>query len=261
MSTYVHTLAYNTPNMVRDAVRSLTMLNKGVKYEHLLIDLEYPLDDEHWNKIPEDIEAIKDKNYYRNKVTAMEFYSHFCQMENVGVSQNWTQAAKWFGLQDTDVLICADPDERPQNEGWVKAIADVIAADPRIGWVSMMMKEQQPLIDSGQYLCEEVTIAGHRCYKMRSVFNWAQGGFNGKFINEAGGVPYPQVAKRYGWIETACMEKFAELGYYYVILSDYYVEHIASSPLAGEWKVFITSNQTIDGSQMSFEEWLEMKRG
>lgn len=261
MRTIVHTLGFNTPSMIGDTVRSLIKLNEGYDYEHILVDLGYPLMDDDWEKIPKDIRQVKAHNLLSNAETAWEYDSQFAVIPNIGVSQNWTTVAQMMDITEDDVLICADPDERPQNNGWVKAISEVIQADRSIGWCSLMMKEQEELLNSGQFYYEEHNVAGHRVYYMKSLMNWAQGGFNGRFIKKAGGVPTPTGAKRYGWIETACMDKFAEHDFKYVILADYYVTHIASSPLAGEWKQYITSNLRMDGRQISFEEWLLKTKG
>lgn len=39
---------------------------------------------------------------------------------------------------DDDVVIGFDPDENPLQEGWAHAMANVMAADPKCGWLSLM---------------------------------------------------------------------------------------------------------------------------
>lgn len=248
----VHTLAYNLTSEVRDAVDLLYKQNNSGYFTHVIVDLGFPIIEK--NDIPLNIDAAKLINARENIDTAIKYGSKFMHIQNQGVSQNWEAVRNKFNISDDDVLICADPDERPKNDGWVKAISDVINAEKKIAWCSLMMREHQSLLRN----TEERRIAGHRVYVMNSGFNWAQGGFNGKFLNQIGGVPVPKGAPIYGWIEQACTEKMQKLGYKIAILADYFVEHTECSPLYRAWKTDITSN--VKDGQIDFETWLRKKK-
>lgn len=244
----VHTLAYNLATEVREATRLLYEQNDAADFEHLIVDLGFPL--LLGDKIPEDIDKAKLFNAQANLNTAFLYNSKFCSIKNEGVSQNWNVAKKQMDLQDTDVLICADPDERPKNVGWLKAVRDVICYGPNVAWCSLMMKEHLNHLGTAK----KMTIHGHEVYILSGSLNWAQGGFSGKFLNEIGGVPVPAGAPIYGWIESACTEKMKAKGYVVAVLADYFVEHTECSPIYRAWKTDITSN--VKAGQVDFEKWL-----
>lgn len=261
MRTVVHTLGYNTPRMIREATASLYALNNMDNIEHVITDLGYPLSDKFWDILPSAKDAYINKvmNIQENAITAADHGSVLLRIPNVGVSQNWTVVSALMQLKDGDCLICADPDERPQTQGWAEALAKVLHADQTIAWASLFMEEQQVLIDNGSQKFEEKIVDGIRVWYMQTGMNWAQGGFNAKFINQCGGVPYHRAATIYGWIEDACYAPMQKYGYSYVVLPDYKVEHIASSPIAMQWKEYITSNVSDFKGQLTFDEYIKMK--
>lgn len=250
----VHTLAYNLTSEVRDAVELLYKQNNSEDFTHVIVDLGFPILTK--TEMPDNIDNAKLLNAEENKHTSAKHGSEFMAINNIGVSQNWEMVRKEFKIADNDILICADPDERPKNNGWVKAIADVISnPDVKIGWCSLMMKEHVPLMKKEN----EKIIDGHKVYIIpNGGFNWAQGGFNGKFLNQIGGVPVPDGAPIYGWIEHACTVKMNKLGYKTAILADYFVEHTECSPLYRAWKTDVTSN--VKNGQIDFESWLRKKK-
>lgn len=245
----VHTLAYNLASEVREATRLLYEQNDAADFEHLIVDLGFPL--LQGDEIPEDINKAKLFNAQANLNTALQYGSQFCSLRNEGVSQNWNVAKKQMDIRDTDVFICADPDERPKNNGWLKAIRDVISHGPNVAWCSLMMKEHLSHLGNAK----KMNIRGHEVYIMVGSLNWAQGGFSGKFLNEIGGVPVPAGAPIYGWIESACTEKMKKGGYVVAVLADYFVEHTECSPIYRAWKTDVTSN--VKQGQIDFEKWLK----
>lgn len=248
----VHTLAYNLTTEVRDATKLLYEQNDKNEFEHLIVDLGFPITN--GNEIPKDIEAAKLINARENLSTAILYGSRFMSIKNEGVSQNWNVVKKQMNPSDNDVLICADPDERPQNNGWVKAVADVIIYGDKIAWCSLIMKEHIPHLMSS----EKRVIQGHNVYILKSSLNWAQGGFSCKFLNEIGGVPVPTGAPIYGWIEDACLQKMKRNGYMVAVLADYFVEHTECSKLYRAWKTDITSN--VKNGQIDFGQWLKKQK-
>jgi len=257
MRTIVHTLAYNDRFLIAETVANTVNQNTGKPFEYMVANLGFPLLQwEQQEVTPELLAQAKLENGIINRELAAEVGAKVHTLKNLGVSPNWEQVRQIMEVGDEDVLICADPDERPEQNNWVHAIADVINEDKRIAWCSLMMREQLPLLADGRIRYTEQIIAGHRVYRMHDMMNWAQGGFSGRFLNSIGGVPAPERAPIYGWIEGAAADKF-DIRWEWCVLADFYVEHIASPPLYGEWKQWVTSHDVIvENRQMGFEAWL-----
>lgn len=250
---YVHTLCFNTPTEVVDAVEDLHR-NNDCKFNHVVVDLGFPLRD--GDKCPKDLDKSAEENSVVLQSLARKNNSHYVRTKNVGVSQNWEFVRDLFSVGDGDCLICCDPDERPQNIGWVGAIGDVLK-DDSLCWVSLMMPEHEAILSN--YRHELKTINGHRVYVMGDLINWAQGGFSGRFLREIGGVQVPNGASIYGWLEHAHYDKMLARGKTYGILADYYVEHTEASPVYREWKNAITSGKYAK-NQIDFVEWLRKEK-
>lgn len=257
---YVHTLCWNLPWEVKEATKSLYELNDRKDFIHIIVDLGFPLVAD---MVPDDIEETKQFQSQLLKGVAKSFGSVYLELENIGVSQNWTSVYDYLvrehGFTDDDNLICADPDERPEREGWVKAIGDVLQGDHKIGWACMIMPEQRKILNRTN--TEETVINDISVWKVLGSVNWAQGGFSGRFLSEEGGVPYIEEMPIYGGIEQASILVMDELGYEWRILPDYVVEHTDydkgtanASRLLRQWKNDIIFNLK---KQITFEEWLK----
>lgn len=249
--TIVHTLGFNLTSEVEQTVRSLYEQNDKKDFQHVLVDLGFPLTD--GKIIPQNIAEAKEINNKTNRRVAEHFGSQFMALKNTGVSQNWEMVRQYMSIGDNDALICADPDERPKNRGWVKAVSDVLLSGENIAWCSLMMKEHLPYMKNH----DPRMINGHKVYMINGVLNWAQGGFSGKFLNLIGGVQVPKGAPIYGWIEEACTRQLKQLNYRVAILADYFVEHTECSPLYRAWKTDITTH--VAKGQIDFETWLRKK--
>ena len=249
--TVVHTLCFNLPGEVETASNLLYRQNPAKNFEHVIVDLGFPLEKK--DVIPKDIEKVKKSNSVRLLRFAKSIGSEYSKATNIGVSQNWETVRKHKKIGDHDVLICADPDERPQHDNWVQAVTEVLLHGEKIAWCSLMYVDHIPVLKD--YPHEVKYVYGHKIYLMNSLLGWAQGGFNGAFLNEIGGVPYHPKAPVYGWIEDACYTQMKKRGWRWAIIADYGVEHTECSPLYRAWKTEITSN--VKKGQMSFEEWLK----
>jgi hypothetical protein len=251
----IHTLAFNLPSEVRIATKQLYEKNKDCEFVHIIVDLGFPL--EMGADVPVDIDQAKRNNTEQLKAIAAKYGSTYIQFKNEGVSQNWTSVMRAISLEDDDVLICADPDERPMENGWVKAVATVLRSEHKIAWCSLSMPyaRVKDSMDAGNY--NLVNIGGYETYIMKGQFNWPQGGFNGAFLNKIGGIPVPKGASIYGWLEHACFPLMAQHGYAWAIVRDYEVDHTECSPLYREWKTEVTS--MVHKGQMQFEDWLRTK--
>ena len=261
--TIVHTLGYNIPTLIDEATESLFNLNPERNFTHVIADLGYPLGQyrETWDIVPQFISINKRKNAISIIDTATLHKSDCVRIPNRGVSGNWTQIAYLYDIGRGDVLIGADPDERPMDAGWVDAMAKVMQGDSSIAIVSLALPELLALDGFFEkYFWGEREINGVRVWEGRHMCQWALIGISGNFIQAVGGVPSPEVAPLYGWIETACDAHMKKLGMKWVMLPDYRAQHIASSPLAQEWKNWMVG-PGMDIGQISFEQWLREYKG
>jgi hypothetical protein len=263
----VMTLAFNLPSEVEARTRELYERNKGFRFEHYIVDLGFPL--EYGSDIPENIEQAKAFNSILLKDTCNRHGSAYLKFPNVGVSQNYTQFIKAVELQDDDVLICCDPDEVVHTDNWVRALCSAISATSDravsiggkitpIAWCGLMMEEQRAIVEKSEkepfgVRHGNISFSG---YIIKGITSCAQWVFSGKFLNEIGGMPVPDGAPVYGWIESALYEKLGDK-WNWAILPEYIVEHTECSTLYREWKTDITSN--VKDGQPSFEDWLKTK--
>lgn len=258
---YVHTLSFNLVTETEKAVRLLYELNDKKDFKHVIVDLDFPIEED---EVPKNFSNCKKRNTNRLKKMALEYGSDYVKFENKGVSDNWTQVFDYFNVTENDILICADPDEHPKDRFWIRAIEKVIKGDPTYGWVSLVMPEHFNVLNKNNTV--EKTINKERVWDVLGVINWAQGGFNGKFLKEINGIPGLETHPIYGNIEAASLIVMKHLGYKWCILPDYIVEHTdfevnseGSSSLLREWKNFIIYNIDRFG-QISFEQYLNYKK-
>lgn len=250
----VHTLAFNLPSETEEAVRLLYEQCGGEFDRHIIADLGFPISED---KLPNSITEAKAINSEKLQALAQKYGSEYVKLPNIGVSQNWNQVIMHSQIQD-GVVICADPDERPKQKGWVKAIADVIKEHPKFAWVSLNTDAHEQLAKSGNLLHHRMKSGKHNVYSVLGHSNWAQGGFNMNFLNEIGGVPVPKGDSIYGWLEHASYQKMAGR-YGWCILEDFYVEHTECSNLYREWKNYVIFDKP--NSQISFEDYLITVKG
>lgn len=267
---YVHTLAYNLTTEVEKATKLLYEQNDD--FTHYIVDLGFPLIKD---EVPQSFANAKKYNSQELKRIAREYGSEYVKMDNVGVSQNWDAVFKMLNMDDDDILIGADPDERPLNKGWVKAMGEVLRTG--YGLTSLMMVDHIPLM--AKYKPKQVGIVNVIDGKNVNL-NWALIGMSGKFLKAMGEVPVPKGAERYGWIESVVKIGLERHGFSWCVLPDYRVRHTdyardprhffmdpdraevydpESSRLLREWKNSMVF-QIKELGQMSFEDYLTMKK-
>lgn len=258
MKNYCFTLGYNLVTEIAKTTKLLYDLNDRDTFTHLIVDLGFPL--ERGDEIPEDITGSKLRNSEALKALAAEYGSDYVKMQNIGVSQNWTQVYKHLKPEKDDILIGTDPDEHPMKKGWVKAMGDVMRTG-NYALCSLMMTDHIPLMGNIPY--REKFVAGHRVYiAPNGTLNWALIGIMGSFLDLMGEVPYPKEAPIYGWIEGSMypyMERYRQT---WCILADHLVKHTdfsngdaGSSPLLRAWKNQLVYEVKTKG-QVSFDQWL-----
>jgi hypothetical protein len=269
-TNYVQTLGYNLVDEINKSLARLYALNSRADFGHILVDLGFPL--RHGDIIPANIEETKHNNSVLLKYMASKVYSsEYVKLPNVGVSQNWTAVYKYidkkYGFANSDILIGADPDERPIHKNWVRAMRHVIDEDPTIGVVSLLMTDHLQFVNQWKQdeMFYERSIGGERVWFFRGNLNWALIGLSGTFINKIGEIPVPAHAPKYGWIEAELIKKLAQHNFQWCVLPEYQVEHTdyernspGSSKLYREWKNDVVHRINQVG-QPDFEEWLIKK--
>lgn len=252
----VHTLCWNVYSEVEMAVDDLYARNDAKDFIHVLVDLGFPL--EEGNVIPEDVEEAKERNTDKLKALAEKYGSIYLKADNIGVSQNWTTVSKFMNVNENDVLICCDPDERVKNDGWVLALAGAIRSDVKYGWMSLIMEAHLPVLNKKNVT--EFTNSGYRVWEIDGLVNWAQGALSGKLIVRMGGeIPFMPSHPVYGHLEAAVMRKMTDYNYKWGMLPDYFVEHTDDVPLLRAWKDQIIFNIKGHG-QLSLEAFLQLKK-
>lgn len=252
---YVFTLGYNLVSEIAKTTKLLYEQNDRKDFHHIIVDLGFPMVEA--GKIPDDFGVAKFNNTIALMQLSQMYGSEYLALPNIGVSQNWTAVCRHINPQDDDILIGADPDERPMNEGWMKAMSDVLLSGNN-GMVTLMCPGQPEV---ARKVSQSVKIQGHEVlFPKTRNYCWALIGITGKFFRALGEMPYPTGALRYGWIETVLYPKFHQLGFSWCALPEYLVNHTVwdGPSLLQDWKYYITSN--LKGGQLSFEDYLTMKK-
>jgi hypothetical protein len=250
----VHTLAFNLFTEVEKATQDLYEQCGGQFDKHIIADVGFPI---FFDGLPKSVSEAQETNSVLLQGLAKKFGSEYVKIDNIGVSQNWNQVIMHSQIE-SGCVICADPDERTKTKGWVKAIADVFEAQPKMAWVSLNTDAHEKLAQNGGLLHHKVKY-GHDVYSVNGCSNWAQGGFNMDFLNEIGGVPVPNGGNSiYGWLEHASYQRMAGR-WGWCILKDFYVEHTENSTLYREWKNYVVFEKPKE--QVSFADYLIKVKG
>lgn len=268
----VHSLCWNLPSEVEKTTLLIYEQNGGVQFKHYICDLGFPL--LVGDQIPDNIPKAIRINTDRLKEICRKFGSTYIRLENIGVSQNWTQIINHCQLKDEDIIIGADPDERTMDNNWINAMS-LALEQPNVGMATLMMSEQSKVLHNWQHF--DRTICGVRMVDIVGSINWAMIGFNGKFTKAMGDVPFPTTHPIYGYIEHFVREALKNTGYKALFLPDHRVLHTdyelgnseGSSRLLREWKNFIifgdihqrVNQQMIKKyGQISFGQFLELRK-
>jgi hypothetical protein len=259
---YVHTLAYNLPSQVEGATKLLYQQNDNFK--HYIVDLGYPIVKA--GVVPDNIQKSKKINSEKLKEIAAKYGSKYVKMPNKGVTRNWDAFVKYINPYDEDIIIGADPDERPLNDGWVNAMSKVTREG--YGLVTLMMPDHLDWKRQAGRMNKQsvIVVNGIKILKNFENINWGLIGISGKFFNEYGGMPLaPGI---YGWMERTVNAELKRLNHDYAILTDYLVKHTdyeygdkGTDDLLREWKNLIIF-QIKKYGQITFDEFLmRRKRG
>lgn len=254
---YVFTLGYNLVSEITKTTKLLYMQNNRNDFHHIIVDLGFPMVEQ--GNIPDDFGVAKFNNTLSLMQLAQMSGSEYLSLPNIGVSQNWTRVCKHINPKDDDVIIGADPDERPCQDGWVRAMADVLTFG-RIGLCSLINLEQVPVLP--RLNPKFAKANGHNVsFFPDGTCAWALIGISGKFFKALGSeIPVPFEGNRYGWIESATYPKFSKLGFAWCMMSDYFSLHTLweGQSIYQDWKVYVIKNR--EGGQISFEDYLTMRK-
>jgi hypothetical protein len=264
-TNYVHTLSYNLPSETEKATASLYSLNNSADFKHYIIDLGFPLVD--GGELPKNIQKAKDCNSEKLKDVCRKYGSTYIKMPNIGVSQNWQQVWKHLNMKPKDVLIGADPDERPLQKDWVYGMGEVNRLE-RIGLTSLMVEAHVPML--AKMNKREFEHNGIKYFTINEAINWGLIGMTGEWMETIKTIPYPKNALKYGWIEFEMYPMFKQHGFKWVILPEYVVSHTdyelgspGSSRILRQWKNTIVHKlpevTKAYGHQLSLEEYIELR--
>lgn len=257
---FIHTLGYNLPGEIEKTTKLIYDQNDAGHFKHLICDLGFPI--EKGDVIPDNYTLARQKNTVKLKDICAKYGSTYIRLENIGVSQNWTQVIKHCKLADDDVIIGADPDERTIDNGWAMAMAKVLRSG-KVGMVSLIMPEQIKMMSGWKYT--EYQAGDIRAIEVHGSANWALIGFKGEFLKKMGDMPYPEDHPKYGYIETFVRRELDKYGYKCLFLPDYKVYHTdwpkdeGSPKLLREWKNQII-HRVKEYGQLDFTKYLDMKK-
>ena len=234
MKTFVHTLAFNTPEMVKLAGENLRV-TAGLdsdRYTYVIVDCGYPL-------------PSKEKNTIELKRIANKLKAEYIQIKNEGVAQNWNQVIEVMGIGYDDIIVGVDPDSRADTFGWLQDMRQAFRDYEDAFYIGMNRYnfEQGTRIEKG------IPVL-HYPY----LISWSMGGFRVSAIKAIGGLG--QHNARYGYIEHYCYEKLKPMGFDFYMLADHYDLSLDSpDSLYTEWKKSSSSRNT----DLTFEEWLRSR--
>lgn len=252
---YCFTLAYNLVSETEKAVQLLYEQNDKKDFEHIIVDLGFPLEEP--NDIPEDMCKAKEKNSQALKLLAEKYGSSYMKMENEGVTKNWTKIYEHFKPDDTDMLIGIDPDERPLHKGYIKRMSEICREDETISMCSLTITVQANMMD--QFACEKKIIAGSDVYVMNGILNWALMGISGRFLNKTGGLYPTKGYPIYGFMEAELYKRMTEHDMPWCMLPEHQVEHTYCSQLLADWKAHIVWRVEELG-QITFDDYLILRK-
>lgn len=248
----VITLVFNTPEMVEGALQCHYPGN----YERFMIYCGFPG------------YTFEDYIPLANKYNCTYF-----SIKNEGVAQNWNHVKEVLSLKDGDIMIGLEADERPEipppimadklyhgtvvhyfyYSGWIEAIVNVMRHDPTIGFVGLQKTGYESEHNINDF--HPVEIGGIKCRQYHSMIAWMLGGFSVRCINQIGGLK--QEGETYGYLEHATARAMAEKGFGWVVLEDYYSQHVMSSEVYTEWKNLNRNRQ----NPKPYEQWLKERNG
>lgn len=247
MKAYFITLCYSNAAVFRSGAAEFrrTVDLDALGAQHILLHQHYPLH-------PTEVSAAISE--YRAVTPRAIVWDAGC---NLGLHDGLNYVVERLNqvLKPEDILIAFDMDEHPWSVGWVEALLRVFAADPKVGWLSLMSPPAKEHLDTNAVpTCiiggEQVRIPNYPL--INTLCAWrveALRAVGGKFME-----PY----RYYGAIESHMMPMFTEAGYSVGWMVDYGVspERELEDATYREYKNRHVGHK-LPVFPGSFEEWVE----
>lgn len=231
-------MIFNNAQTIRAGLGRLRETTKPASFRLCLLDQHYPL------------------NYAATRAEIDRLVSEFAEGhdvettiadpgENLGLHIGLNYAIRTIDartrLDDGDIVVGYDPDERPLKEGWLEAMTAVLNAEharpggeKRCAWLSLTSKPARDYMLKAGY--EKRSIAGVEVWKphyalINHVCGWTMGA-----IRTVGAFTEPHAF--YGGIEVAMQPRYADAGYWHGYLADFEDScfHDLIDPQYRKWK-------------------------
>lgn len=153
---------------------------------------------------------------------------------HIGLNYALEQAHAAEPIEDSDLVVGYDPDENPLQAGWLEAMRDVFAAEPKCGWLSLTSKPARDYMLKAGY--QKLNLGGREVWRphyalINHVCGWPMGA-----IRKVGAFTEPHAF--YGGIEVAMQPRYAEHGYFHAYLAEFEDSsfHHLIDPEYAKWK-------------------------
>ncbi len=226
--------------LLRDLLEFLALNPPGI--DHYILGNHYPIN-RHTNN--DEIRCL-----------ANDYGCKFIDsIRDLGLHHSLNNAVKQIGLDDDDIVITVDPDDRP-TPGFVDAINNVMRWDDKLAVLALNFWVIDERIKE-QKLAQEL-ILGHSVCIHPSVEMFTIAAFNMRFINSIGGFDEP--LPYYGGLESYLHSKWAPMGMRLGYLEHYRAD--AAPVDRGDPNLFdpefrLWKNAHVAGYKGGFEEWLK----
>ena len=251
MRVHAVMLGFNTPEVIEEAMENFEATTSDYEHRRLvktLFILSYPRGD------------VAENNRRTVEIGAKHgWWTTF--LENKGVMPNWnTVIHDYLHLRQGDFLVTFDPDVRMQKAGWISAMLEVMAYDPKIAFVCAAHESVvNPAIPTERGRRIETLPSGLRIGRYRSLIAWSMGMWRGEVLASR---PRDFSAKsntqHYGYVEHADFDRIRDMGLTWVELPDYVDTHAPrwNDPLYAEWKNACGRKEM----SLSFEQFVAQRK-
>ncbi len=165
-----------------------------------------------------------------------------------GVGGSWNWFIEELDIPGGEILLGVDPDGRPVQKGWDRAIQDILTHDESCFTAQLNVAGTYAL----QMAREEFKIGDTWAIDYKDTTAWTMGAFDVKWLRGIGG--FLQGHPQYGFCEIVMNNRIRPQGGRALIVRDFYDEHLkAEDQLYTNWKLACAQQRT----QKSFGDWLK----
>ncbi len=194
---------------------------------HTLLWQHYPLNGEATKRavldyvqpgLPDDTIAV---------ATGEGLKAYFDNGYNMGLHDGLQFLVDRLNPADDDVVIGFDPDENPLRAGWAKVMAEIMAADPKCGWLSLMSPPALDYMQRHGHDTRKIVCAPNGVFNQEAYEVWIPGyslintvcAWRGNALKAMGKFNEPHAF--YGGFEGAMMPPTMAAGFWIGWLKDY----------------------------------------